>query len=159
MEFPDATDNGLKSRNYQIDPDEDKDLVQEIMRAKSLVTTFVGTFGSTDKATGTSFIAIKEKILEMEEDDSKIERLLSEVSENSIELMNQWVAKLVSEVDTIDSFFVEKLKEYVKNFVDIQSQYLSIRVDKKKTNLINPLSGSHIGARENTVTNNQWKKL
>ena len=37
----------------------------------------------------------------------------------SIELLNQWVAEFVREVDAIDFFFVEKLKEYVKQFVDI----------------------------------------
>lgn len=39
---------------------------------------------------------------------------------NSIDLMNQWIGEFVREVDAIDYFFVEKLKEYVQNFLDIQ---------------------------------------
>ena len=42
--------------------------------------------------------------------------------------MNEWVKEFTREVDAIDYFFVEKLKELAKQFIDIQNQFLSKKI-------------------------------
>lgn len=39
--------------------------------------------------------------------------------------VNEWILEFVREIDAIDYFFVDKLKEYVRQFVDIQRQFLT----------------------------------
>ena len=38
--------------------------------------------------------------------------------------MTKWIVEFVREIDTIDQFFVEKLQELVKKFVDMQKEFL-----------------------------------
>ena len=46
------------------------------------------------------------------------------IQEASEEQMKEWIYEFVREVDTIDAFFVDKLKEYVTKFVTMQTDFL-----------------------------------
>ena len=63
------------------------------------------------------------------------------------------------EVDAIDYFFVDKLKEYVKNFLDIQSQYLGVKMDRSKKTLVNPISGEKMENAPKNISDMRQKKL
>ena len=54
---------------------------------------------------------------------------------SATELANEWIKEFVRETDKLDQFFVEKCKEFVQHFVDIQRQYLKKYHDNK---LISP---------------------
>ena len=38
--------------------------------------------------------------------------------------MKEWLYEFIREVDTIDIFFVDKLKEYVTKFINMQKEFL-----------------------------------
>ena len=62
-------------------------------------------------------------------------------------------------MDAIDYFFVDKLKEYVKHFLDIQSQYLGVKMDRSKKTLVNPISGEHMVNAPKNIYDMKQKKL
>ena len=58
--------------------------------------------------------------------------------------MNKWLEEFVREVDAIDYFFVDKMKEFVGQFVDLQKQFILKTMDLDFHNIIDPDSGSRI---------------
>ena len=69
--------------------------------------------------------------------------------------MKQWILEFIREIDTIDQFFVEKLQENVKKFIEMQKEFLRkihneqrVRDDEKK--YVSPLDGSDIDIGKQT---------
>lgn len=49
----------------------------------------------------------------------------------SNEQMKQWIFEFIREIDTIDQFFVDKLQENVRKFINMQMEFLR-KIDKEK---------------------------
>ena len=72
--------------------------------------------------------------------------------------MNEWILEFVREVDAIDYFFVDKLKEYVRNFVDIQRSFLAQKMQKaqKKNAAASRRNSVSNKKKENTNLNRKY---
>lgn len=63
------------------------------------------------------------KVIEEENMDDKLYA--------SNEQMKQWIFEFIREIDTIDQFFVDKLQENVRKFINMQMEFLR-KIDKEK---------------------------
>jgi len=66
-----------------------------------------------------------------------------------------WINKFLNELQLIEAFFVEKLEENVKDFIQLQAQYISKTVYKAKFrwNVKNDNNNCKIGIDQNEDKN------